>query len=275
VEEMCKTLGVSRSGYYKSVKRVKSKREKENEMILKDIKRIFKDNKELYGSPRITAELKAQGKPYNKKRIARLMNKHDIRAKTKKKFKVTTHGKHKSPLSEDLVKRNFTVSAPNRLWASDITYLWTKEGWLYLAVILDVYCRKIVGWTIDKRLNKELVITALVKALGKRKVEPGLIFHSDRGSQYASNEFRRILNMYKMKQSMSGKGDCFDNAVTESFFHTYKTEEVYFENYETRKVAKEKTFEYIEIYYNRKRRHSFLGYLTPEEFDMGITQNVA
>ncbi len=274
VEEMCKTLDVSRSGYYKWCNKKPGKREEENKMLLKEIRDIFKDHKELYGYPRITAELKAQGKKCNKKRIARLMSKNGIKAKTKKRFKITTNSKHDKPVAPNLLPK-VNITGPNQAWVSDITYVWTGEGWEYLAIILDLYARKIIGWAMDKRLKKDLVIKAFMKAVSQRKIKPGIIFHSDRGSQYASNEFRRILKMYGFKQSMSGKGDCFDNAVTESFFHTYKTEEVYFENYETRKVAKEKTFYYIEIYYNRKRRHSFLGYLTPEEFDMGIIQNAA
>ncbi len=274
VEEMCKTLDVSRSGYYKWCNKKPGKREEENNMLLKKIRYIFKDHKELYGYPRITAELKAQGKKYNKKRIARLMSNNDMRAKTKKRFKITTNSKHNNPVAPNLLPE-LNITGPNQAWVSDITYVWTGEGWEYLAAILDLCTRKTIGWAMDKRIKKDLVIKAFLKAVSQRKIKPGIIFHSDRGSQYASNEFRRILKMYGFKQSMSGKGNCYDNAVAESFFHTYKTEEVYFDYYPTRKVAKQKTFEYIEIYYNRKRRHSFLGYLTPEEFEMEAVKNAA
>jgi len=267
VKKMAEVLEVSRSGYYEWIKRPVSKRKQEEYKLLMEIYIIHERKRRLYGSRRITVEIKKDGKKCSKNRVARIMKKYDIKAKTKKKFKVTTHSNHKKPLSEDLVKRNFTASAKNELWTSDISYLWTREGWLYLAVILDVFCRKIVGWALESTLSSKLVSKALLKAINSRKPEPGLIFHSDQGSQYASKNVRSIFKFHGIQQSMSAKGNCYDNAITESFFHTFKTEFVYFENFQTKEVAKLKTFDYIEVFFNRERIHSALGYLSPEEFE--------
>jgi len=220
-----------------------------------------------YGSPRITAELKDKGYTCSRPRIARLMRKHNIRAKTKRKFKITTNSKHHYPISRDLVNQDFSANAPNQLWTSDITYIRTKEGWLYLTIILDVFNRQIVGWSMSNRLKTiQTTIPALIQACKRRKPAPGLIFHSDQGVQYASHEFRYYLKKYKIVQSMSGKGNCFDNAISESFFRTLKTELIYFEKYQTRKQAQSSIFEYIEIFYNCKRKHSSLGNKTPFEY---------
>lgn len=267
VKKMAEVLEVNRSGYYQWLKRPMSKRKQAEFKLLMEIYIVHEKKRRLYGSRRITIVLKRNGKKCSKNRVARIMKKYDIQAKTKRKFKVTTHSKHKKPLSEDLVKRDFTASAKNELWTSDITYLWTREGWLYLAVILDVYCRKIVGWALESSLSSKLVSKALLKAINSRNPEPGLIFHSDQGIQYASNNVRSILNFHGLQQSMSGKGNCYDNAITESFFHTFKTEFVYFEDFETRKSCQLKTFDYIEVFFNRERLHSALGYLSPEEFE--------
>jgi len=259
VRKTAQLLKVTRSGYYEWKKRPMSKRKQEEYKLLMEIYMIHEKKRKLYGSRRIMEELKKAGKQCSKNRIARIMKTYDIRPKTKKKFKVTTHSKHEKPVTGDLVKRNFTASAKNELWTSDITYIWTREGWLYLAVILDIFCRKIVGWALDSSLSAKLVSKALIKAICGRKPKPGIIFHSDKGIQFASKEVKRILKFHGIQQSMSWKGDCFDNAITESFFHTFKTEFVYFEDFQTKKSCQIKTFDYIEVFYNRERLHSSLG----------------
>lgn len=267
VKKMAEILDLTRSSFYEWKKRKMSKLKQEEIKLLIEIKTIHENNRRLYGSRRITVELNKTGTKYSKNRVARIMKKYDIKAKIKRKFKITTHSDHKRPISEDLVNRDFTASAKNELWTSDITYLWTKEGWLYLVVILDVFCRKVVGWALESTLSAKLVVKALQKAIDERKPEPGMIFHSDQGVQYASDEVRRILKYHGIQQSMSGKGNCYDNAITESFFHTFKTEFVYFEDFKTKKDCQLKTFDYIEVFFNRQRIHSALGYLSPEEFE--------
>ncbi len=195
------------------------------------------------------------------------MRENDIKAKTKRKYKLTTNSEHNYPVAENLLGRNFSFTKKNRAWVSDITYIRTKEGWLYLSCIMDLYSRMIVGWSLDKTIKASLVTSALKQAVRKRGENPGIIFHSDRGSQYASYEVRNSLNGYKMIQSMSRKGNCYDNAVMESFFHTLKSEFVSFEQFHTRQEAKMKIFEYIEIFYNRQRSHSTIGYVSPVEFE--------
>jgi len=224
-------------------------------------------SRDTYGSPRITIELREQGDTCSKNRVARIMKENDIMAKTARKFKVTTNSKHDMPISENLLKQDFSVSTPDRVWVSDITYIRTQEGWLYLSIILDLYSRKIVGWSISDRITKKVVTDALLKAIWNRKPSKGLIVHSDQGSQYASNEFRNIIQRYGFVQSMSGKGNCYDNAVAESFFHTFKTECVYPEVYNSKAEAKSAIFDYIEIFYNRLRRHSTINYMSPVDFE--------
>ena len=265
--KMCQTLEVSRSGYHNYIKRRLSQRHLENIRILEEIKRIYEKNKGRYGSPRINSELKAKGLRYNKKRIARLMRINSIRAKTKKKFKMTTDSNHGLSVAENLLKQNFQAEAVNKVWVSDITYISTMEGWLYLAVILDLNSRKIVGWSMNESMSKDLILAVLQKALINRKPDKGLIFHSDRGRQYASEQVKQLLLKNAVVQSMSRKGNPYDNAVVESFFHTLKTELVNFEKYKTRAEARLSIFEYIEIYYNRQRRHSALSYFSPVEFE--------
>lgn len=265
--KMCEILKVSRSGYHNYVKRKGSQRQIENQIILEQINKIFNQNHCVYGSPRIYQELRKQGFKCNKKRVVRLMRVNGIRAKTKRKYKVTTNSEHSYPVAEDLVGRNFNAAEINKVWASDITYIWTKEGWLYLCCILDLCSRKIIGWHLDISLASNLVISSLQQALMNRGEQPGVIFHSDRGSQYASEHVRGFLNRHEMKQSMSRKGNCYDNAVMESFFHTLKTELVFFRNYQTRAEAKLDIFYYIEIFYNRQRSHSTIKYFSPVEFE--------
>jgi len=272
---MCRALGSSKSGYYAWIGRFKSRREIENEILLLEIKKIHKQNDKNYGRIRIHEELKAQGKRCNIKRVARLMKENNIRAKTKRKFRVTTHSKHDHPISENLLHKEMVVTEPNKVWVSDITYILTEEGWLYLSVIIDLCSRHVVGWSMKDRLTRDLVIDAFNQAATYRKPAPGLIFHSDRGVQYACNDFRKVLAVHKCISSMSGKGNCYDNAWSESFFKTLKTELVYFRRYRTREEAKSSVFEYIEMYYNRVRRHSAIGYLSPAMFEQQLCQRAA
>ena len=267
VEKMCLALKISKSGYYAWRDRPKSKRDLANDKLDHHIRTIYEQNKGRCGSPRITEALNDQEIACSENRVAARMRKNNIKAKTKKRFKVTTHSKHKHPISANLLNQDFTAQHPDQVWVSDITYLWTREGWLYLAVILDLFSRRIVGWAMSHRLGQELVLNAFQQALWRRRPGLGVIFHSDQGVQYACTAFRNLLKEHKFIQSMSGKGNCYDNAVVESFFHTLKTELIYFESYKTREEAKSSVFEYIEIYYNRERSHSTLNYCSPVQFE--------
>ena len=268
VQRMCRVIVASRSGYYGWRKQPQSKRQKDNEKILMEIKESHKNSHGSYGSPRITEDLRANGTKCGENRVARLMKVHGIIAKAKKKFKATTSSKHNLPVAENLLNQDFVAKKPNTVWVSDITYIATLEGWLYLAVILDLYSRQVVGWAMSDRLTAGFVIKALYQAIGRRNPVRGCILHSDRGVQYASADFRNVLNSHGFIQSMSRKGNCYDNAVAESFFHTLKTEHVYDYRYETRAEAIQSVFEYIEMFYNRQRRHSALGYRSPVSFEL-------
>lgn len=270
IGKMCQTLEISRSGYHNYLKHKMSRRAIENMKILEKIRRIYENHKCVYGSPRIYKELRKQGIKCNKKRVARIMRKNGIRAKTKRKYKVTTNSNHDYPVAENLLGQNFGATETNRVWISDITYIRTKEGWLYLTCIMDLCSRMIVGWSIDTTLSSSIVLTALKRAVINRGKVSGIIFHSDRGSQYASKEVRNYLKAHKMIQSMSRKGNCYDNAVMESFFHTLKSEMVSFENFRTREDAKIKIFEYIEMFYNKQRSHSSIGYCSPAEYENNL-----
>lgn len=265
---MCKILDVSRGGYYRWLKSLCSNnREKLEIELLMLIREKYRKSKGRYGVLRITQAIRRGGVIVNKKKVARIMRKYNIKARTRRKFKVTTkHGKSDN-YSENLLNQNFKAKKINQIWTSDITYLWTQEGWLYLAVVLDVFTRKIVGWQLQQRATTDLVVKALLNAIRNQNPSKGLIFHSDRGSQYCSKALRKILNNYQLKQSMSRNGNCYDNAITETFFHTLKVELVYLEDFFTREEARSKIFQYIEVFYNRERLHSSLGYLTPEEFE--------
>jgi transposase InsO family protein len=265
---MCKVLQVSRAGYYHWTKRITSYRYLEDRKLLDIIRYHYNRSRGTYGLPRIYASIRKEGLKVNKKRVARIMRVNNIRAKTKKRFKVTTRQNSRAKASENMLKGNFSSEQENRIWTSDITYLWTKQGWLYLAVVMDVYSRKIVGWSLGSSLSKQLVIKALMMAIIHRKPEAGIIFHSDRGSQYTSNSVRELLKIYQMTQSMSSSGNCYDNAITESFFHTLKIELIFWNRYQNREQAKRSIFEYIEVFYNRERLHSSIGYLSPVEFEM-------
>lgn len=264
---MCRWLGVSPSGYYAWRARPESVRTKANLGLVVEIRAIHAETRRAYGSPRIYDELKAKGIVCGRHRVARLMRAEGLRAKPKKRFVVTTQSKHDQPIAIDRVKRNFTAAAPNRIWVSDITYIWTSEGWLYLAVILDLFSRRVVGWSMGESLATSLVLDALDQAAGRRKLESGWILHSDRGVQYASQAVRERVAELGGLSSMSRRGNCFDNAVAESFFGSLKIEWVHEQRYETRDEARKDIFEYIELFYNHSRRHSTLGRISPAEFE--------
>jgi transposase InsO family protein len=260
---MCHVLKISRSGYYKRGKGL-SKRKEEQMKILNDIIRIRKEEpkKQAYGSPRMAIELGC-----SRKRVARIMRENGIYARGKRKFVVTTNSGHKNAVAPNLLKQNFDVPRPDMAHVTDITYIPTAEGWLYLATVMDLYYRRIIGWAMGKEIPTELTIRALHNAYLSRKSKPGTILHSDRGCQYASYEYRNVADEYGYIQSMSGKGNCYDNAVMESFFHTLKSEWVSWYKYKSRAEAANSIFDYIETFYNRERMHSKLGYLSPIEYE--------
>jgi transposase InsO family protein len=261
-------LKVSKSGYYDWLVRPESVRSYRNRQLLIQIRQVFLESRRTYGSPRLTDELKARGFICNKKRIARLMRHNGIRPKTVKKFRATTDSKHNLPVAPNLLKRQFTAVGPNLIWLSDITYVWTNEGWLYLAGVIDLYSRRVVGCAMSHHIDHDLTLSALHQALIRRRPQPGLLHHSDQGKQYASGDYQNLLSDHQMIGSMSRKGDCWDNAPMESFFATLKTELIYHERFITREEAQAKIFEYIEVFYNRKRRHSSLTGKSPVEFEL-------
>ncbi len=267
IERMALALCVSRSGYYAWLKRPESARSIRRRELLEVIKEIFNDSRETYGSPRIHAELLKRGYSCGINSVARLMRENNICAKSTKKFKATTNSNHDYPVAKNNLDRKFNVNTPNRAFVSDITYIWTDEGWLYLCVVIDLFSRKIVGWSMSSRMKKELVIQAFLMTITSRKIIKGAIFHSDRGSQYASAEYQKLLKKHNFICSMSRKGNCWDNAVAESYFHSLKVEEVYQKRYRTRAEARLSIFEYIEVFYNRKRIHSYLSNMSPVEYE--------
>lgn len=260
-------MEISRSGYYGWLREKDRRLEREATYLLVKIRAIHEKSRRTYGSLRITQELKSEGMKIGKNKVAKIMRDNGIRAKTKRKYRVTTNSKHKLPVADNLLKSHGEVNDPDEIWVADITYIWTREGWIYLSSILDLYTRRIVAWELSRSLTKGFVISTIEKAVKQRKPKSGLIFHSDRGSQYASREVRNLLLQNGIRQSMSSSGNCYDNATAESFFHTLKTELVYFEQYQSREEAEISIFDYIECFYNRKRRHSALNYLSPEEFE--------
>lgn len=264
---ICDVMRVSRSGYYSWRSREKSSRQLEDEQLIPIVKEAARVSRGAYGTRRIVEELKENGHPCGRYKARRLMKLAGVTTLRKKKFKVTTDSNHKLPVSPNFLGRKFGVSAPDRVWVSDITYLWTSEGWLYLAVVLDLFQRKVVGWSMSHRITKQLVMNSLRMSIWQRRLESGLIFHSDRGSQYCSHDFLKMLKTHSMTSSMSRKGNCWDNAVAESFFGSLKTERVYFTKYNTREEARRDVVDYIEMFYNSKRRHSYLGYLSPMAFE--------
>ena len=264
---MCKFMSVSRSGYYEWLNRPISNRDKENKKLTKMITEIFIQNRNIYGTRRIVKILAKDGIFISRHRIGRLMAKAGLSCKTKKKFKVTTDSKHNKPVSPNLLNRQFDVTQTDTHWVGDITYIPTKKGWLYLATVIDLYSRQIVGWSMADHMRSKLVNDAMTMALFQRKPEKGLIWHTDRGSQYASESHRSIIKDHKIVQSMSKKGDCWDNAVAESFFHTLKTELTNHYQFNNQQEAKNVIFEYIEVFYNRIKIHSANNYLAPVEFE--------
>ena len=268
VRLMCKTLELSPSGFYSWLKRgcnpPKVRRDKK---ILSEIRLIHSEVRETYGSPRMTDEMQARGHAINHKRIERIMQENGIQGIPARKFKVTTDSKHRFPLAENKLKQRFDVKAPNKVWASDITYISTSEGWMYLAVVMDLYSRRIIGWSMDKHMETSLISNALNMALGMRELGDGMMHHSDRGVQYCSNAYRALLEKNGIAISMSRKACCWDNAVVESFFGTLKQELIYRRRFATRASARVAVEDYIEVFYNRTRRHSTLDSLSPANFE--------
>jgi transposase InsO family protein len=267
VAALCRTVRVSTSGYYAWRKREPSERHKQDQALLSQIRQFFVCSKQTYGSPRIWKDLKEARISCGKHRVARLMRRAGLQAVVAPRFRVTTDSKHSLPVVENLLGRNFGAAEANVKWVSDITYLWTGEGWLYLAVVLDLFSRRVVGWSMQASMDRSLVVNALQSALCQRRPEAGLLHHSDRGSQYASADFQSRLSERGILCSMSRRGNCFDNAVVESFFGTLKQELVHRCRFATREAARREVFEYIEVWYNRQRRHSSLGYVSPAEFE--------
>lgn len=260
-------MGVSRSGYYKWVNRKQSHQEKLRKHRMKRIRHHFYAFKQRYGSDKIAAKLREENDKVATKTVAKLMKEMGLRSCTVKKYKATTNSRHNQPVYENVLNRNFNVLAPNKVWVTDITYIGTSQGWVYLASVMDLYSRKIVGWSLGERMTKELVLEAFDKACKRQKPLPGLIHHSDRGSQYASTEYRERLASHQMIGSMSRKGNCYDNACIESFHSIIKKELIYQTKFKTRKQAYDAIYEYIEFDYNRIRIHSTIGYLTPHQFE--------
>lgn len=262
---VCKVLCVSSSGFADWKSCGGPLRWLADAQLLTLIRSVHAESDHAYGAPRIYKELKGQGHPVSKSRIQRLMKKHGIRARHKRRYKATTNSQHALPVAPNLLDRQFITTMPDTVWTADITYIPTREGWLYLAVVMDLHTRAIVGWAMGERMTRDLVIAALRMAYFRRRPKPGLLHHSDRGSQYCSQDYRSLLTDYGMRASMSRKGNCWDNAPMESFFNSLKNERVFHRNYATRDEARKDIFDYVEVFYNRKRRHSSIGYQTPAQ----------
>jgi putative transposase len=264
---MCRALELSRSGFYAWRKRPASRHAATNRKLLVEIKAIHQKSRQTYGSPRIHADLQGKGIPCSCNRTARLMQQAGIRAVARRRYCHTTDSRHDYPVAPNILARNFTASGPDRVWLTDITYVPTEEGWLYLGVVMDLHSRRIIGWATSNRIDQNLTLDALRMALGRRQPAVGLLHHSDRGSQYAGYEYQKLLSNWGLTCSMSRKGEPYDNAAMESFFRTLKVELVYRYRFRYREEAKAALVEYIELFYNRERRHSALGYLSPAEFE--------
>ncbi len=267
IQVMCKALDVSKSGYFAWRNRKTSQRHRRDQELTDSIGAIHIRNRSVYGSPRVHRELKDQGVDISRKRVARLMRHAGLSGKPTRRFVVTTDSNHDLPIATNVLRQDFSASAPNQKWVTDITYIETGEGWLYLAAIMDLYSRRIVGWAMDATMATPLVVSALDMAVGNRSATEGLVHHSDRGSQYAGEEYRQALAAEGMVRSMSRRACCYDNAAMESFWSTLKRELVYRTKFATRSEARASIFEYIEVFYNRVRRHSTIGYLSPDEFE--------
>jgi transposase InsO family protein len=267
VGAMCGALEVSRSGYYAWCERPKSERAEESERLGAMVERIHEESRSTYGVPRVHAELQAHGETCGRNRVARLMRERGLRGKTKRRFRTTTKADVRHAVASNLVERDFCAAGPDQVWVGDTTYLRTQEGWLYLAVLLDLYSRMVVGWSMGPVNNVALTLAALAMALGRRRPLPGLIHHTDRGSPYTAEAYQRRLRERGLRASMSDKGDCYDNAAAESFFHSLKTELADEMPFRMRSEARAKVFDYIEVFYNRRRLHSSLGYLSPAGYE--------
>lgn len=275
MSELCRCLEISSSGYYSWLNRPINPRTVRDIELSQKITAIHEASRSRYGSPRIHKSLEKQGEFVGRNRVIRLMRENDLKAVGKVKFKATTNSKHDKPIVENLVKQKFNVSKPNHIWAGDISYIATGEGWLYLAVVIDLFSRRVVGWAMDKHMTRHLVQNALSMAYWRRKPKNVVIHHSDRGVQYASFDFQKQLKTLGLQCSMSGKGNCYDNAVVESFFHTLKVELVYCQSFKTREEAKSEIFQFIEIFYNQQRLHSTIGYCSPNEFEIQYQNKLA
>lgn len=267
VTVLCETLGVSAQGFYAWCARPASALQQRHDALLVEMRAVHAEVKQRYGSPRMHAELQARGVPCSRNTVAKLMRAAGLRAKAARKFRHTTDSNHRLPVAENLLDRQFEAQGPNERWVADITYIPTREGWLYLAVVEDLYSRRVVGWSMAAHLESRLVVDALEMAVARRLPEAGLLAHSDRGSQYASAHYQQLLAKHGIECSMSGVGQCWDNAPMESFFASLKKELVHHEDYQSRAEARASIVEYIETFYNPKRRHSALGYLSPAEYE--------
>jgi len=269
---LCRVMAVCRGGFYAWRKREKSARQQQNESLTEQIQAVHEESDQTYGSPRIFAELQEAGVACSEKRIARLMRLHGIRALLPQRFVVTTDSNHDMPVAQNLLDRMFGAERPDTRWSADITYIWTRQGWLYLAVLLDLFSRRVVGWAMSQTIDRSLVLCALDMAIAGRKPGLDLLCHSDRGSQYASGDYQKRLKEAGIVCSMSRRGNCWDNAPTESFFASLKKELVYRTRFETTDQARRALFEWIEVWYNRKRRHSAIGYISPDAFERQYQQ---
>ena len=267
VQRLCKVLGVSPSGYFAWQSRPASRRQREDLVLLAHVRSAFALSNGTYGSPRMTHELQDQGLSVGRRRTARLMRENGLKARQRRRFKRTTDSLHAFPVAPNLLDQDFSAKRADEKWGADISYVWTREGWLYLAVVMDLYARRVVGWAVSDRLHKELVLTALQRALVIRRPGAGLIHHSDRGSQYCSNEYQAELRKHGVRISMSGKGNCYDNSMVETFFKTLKSELVWRTAFQTRAEAQEALARYIDGFYNPLRRHSALGFISPAQFE--------
>ena len=267
VRVLCRTLQVSRAGFYAWQRRTPAARTRVDDRLGLEIAAIHAESRRCYGSPRIHAELRDRGQRTSRKRVARLMRTHGLAGKRRRRFRVTTHSQHPRPVAPNHLARQFERTAPDQAWVTDITYIWTGEGWLYLAVILDLHSRCAVGWAMAARITDDLTRAALTMALQRRRPPQGLLHHSDRGSQYASRDYQQVLASHGIVCSMSRRGNCWDNAVAESFFATLKVELVADAAWLTRAAAQADLVEYLEVFYNGRRRHSALGYLSPRVFE--------
>jgi putative transposase len=264
---LCSVLNVSTSGYYDWLDRPACTTERMNKRLLSKIRCFHQSSRQTYGSPRIHKDLLSSGEHVSVNRVAKLMKAAEIQSKMSKRFIITTNSKNTLAPAPDRLKRVFRTTQPNQAWVSDTTFIRTRQGWLYLAIMLDLYSRQVIGWAMSDRNNAKLVIDALQMAIARRHIKNPVIIHSDQGSTYASGDYQQLLSQHGMLPSMSRKGECYDNAVAESFFGTLKTEWVDDEDYRTREQAKQSLFEYIEVFYNRQRRHSYLGYVSPNEYE--------